>query len=357
MFIPSKPGVADKKECLLEYISIDERDKKLKEKRLTFEVNVEDGDCVEDFKKELAKQETCTVDYFQTDYPNFYIPLDNKVDGYLKFISKLGTLLHFNGGRFSKINQAQIRIRYTDKEAQLTFFYQNKIYKFETVNSCYFLLVKLKEWARVRGCSNDIELFTFTNIKIKPHIADNHKPDEAYKEGHLELLPNSRFSIDGGEELVLKEIEIEYSESIAYLHFKGSQFTLKLVGETNSYKLFYKFSMNDCLDRLQEKFTTHQSCSFDPNLLYYYDQVNIQNPETFYELSGDYEILHFTGNKVEILDMHKRMIDSIQIYYMDLINEEGKQWLLIKGKDATNNFFYTNFLVKPCYDRYERLLK
>jgi hypothetical protein len=205
----------DKKECLLEYISIQEKDYKLKEKRLTFEVDLQDKNCVEDFKIKLAQQETCSIDYFQTDYPNFYIPLDNKVDGYLKFISNTGTLLHFSGEKFNEVNQSQIKIRADKTEAKLTF--QNKDYIFGTGNSCYFLLVKLNKWARVKGCSNDNELFTFSNIEINPHNvnnADNAKYGTCVKEGRLELLPSSKFSIDGKEELILKEIEIKKIEPI-----------------------------------------------------------------------------------------------------------------------------------------------
>jgi hypothetical protein len=344
---------AEKKKCLLEYISIEDKknDSKLKEKRLTFEVNVKDEGCIEAFKKELAEKETCKIDEFQTDFPNFYVPLDGGKDGFLKFMSLTGTLSHFTGGKFNQINQSQIQITFGGESAELKF--QNKSYKFKTDNSCYFLLKKLNEWAGVRGCSNDVELLTFANIEISPLNENIPK-----QEGHLDLLQNSRFLLNGGESLILKEIEIKDIETINYLYFEGFQFTMELRDEANfSYRLFYKHRSKECIDKIKQKLIIYKSCAFDDksNLLYYYDQVNLQSPDSAEKITGEYELIHFDHDKAEILANDLKKINSVKVYYMNLVQKE-QQWLYIKGLDVNNNLFNKKFLVKSCDNCYKMFM-
>jgi hypothetical protein len=91
----------------------------------------------------------------------------------------------------------------------------------------------------------------------------------------------------------------------------------------------------------------------------YYKQVNLQTPEIPQKMNGIYETLHFMGNKVEILDRQLRMIDLVEIYYVELVTEKGSlegqngwRWILIKGIDAANNVFNKKFLVFCNYQPY-----
>jgi hypothetical protein len=339
-----------KKKCLLEYLSIDEEDYKLKVKRLTFEVNINDDDkkdCVKDFKEELDEQKTCKLDEFRTGFPNFYIPLDSNNVGFLKFISETGTLLHAEGENFIEINQSQIQITIEEYNAKLEF--QNKIYNFGIVNSCYFLLNKLNEWTRIKRCSNENKLL-FTNIEISPQ-----KENIPKQEGHLELFQNSRFSLGGEENFFLKKIEIKDIKPIYYLYIEGVQFKVELWDGANSYTLFYKYMYEYCLDRIKHKLPIYNSCAFyGGKNLFYYDQVNLQNPNSVEKISGQYEFIHFVDDKAEIFDNDQKRINSVKVYDMDLVQKE-QQWLYIKGLDVlTNNLFNKKFLVKSCDCCYKR---
>jgi hypothetical protein len=218
-----------RKECLLEYISIDKNDLELKVKQLTFSVNVDDGGCVEDFKSKLIQHQTCKIDYYQTSYPELYIPLNNKYE-YLKFISKTNTFIYFSDKLFNEVMSSNIDFVRDDKKIGVKLLGITK--EFDVNDSCYLLLKNLNDWGRVKSCPNDRELFSFSNMEIT-QLEEVREWDKVYREGYLELsIEDLRFSIGDKQHLTLKDVNIGKTEIIPYLYYEGYQLSVQLKDDT-----------------------------------------------------------------------------------------------------------------------------